>query len=379
MTAVAAPPVTEIARADLAGALRLPASIKAKAVTLRLGDELAVTAATFDVAAVVTLPAAGGEGEITVPRAALAGILACCDSSLRLSVEDKVLVIASGPATYRLPADRPPPPRRVGRRGRATPVTIPPAEPLYGHDLDAGPVTDVVTMEAPVLVEALRRALPFAGDDFTRPLLCIVAFSPGRHTMAATDSYRLAIIRYGDDHGPANETPWLLHRDGVLSLVRMLAKKLGQVELWQTETHIHARFENVRWSMRRVDGKYPDYEKLLPDEGYDGTLKVDRVDLLAGARAALVTCQRNEPLRLTVGVECTVAAGIQNGAVTRRLDSAAFEGDGLEIGLNPQFLADIAAAAPVERLTCRFLSPLRPMMVEAARDLYLLMPIRLNV
>lgn len=362
-TAVADPPVTTIARSDLAGALKLAASIKAKTLTLTFGEALAVSADAFGVAAVTTIPGEGEAAEITVSRVTLAGILACCDSSLRLSVVQGALEIASGPATCRLPVEKP----------------WPSPSPAVDPDLGMDTPTDAVTMEAPVLVEALRRALPFASTDQTRPILCTIAFSPGRRSMVATDSYRLAVIRYGDDDGPADEVPWLIQRDAATSLVRLLAKKLGQVDLWQTETHVHARFEDTHWSMVRETGQFPSYEELLPDK-YEANVKVDRVDLLAGARSALSVCQRNEPLRLVVGEHCGINAGQQDrsGTVARRLATAACEGDEFEIGLNPSFLADIAAAAPVERLTLRLISPLRPMMVEAARDLYLLMPIRLN-
>lgn len=67
------------------------------------------------------------------------------------------------------------------------------------------------------------------------------------------------------------------------------------------------------------------------------------------------------------------------GLKAKHVHLAFAEGTVRLLAFNPDFLADICSNAPVERLTLRLISPLRPMLVEAARDEYLLMPVRLNV
>lgn len=354
-TAVEAPPATTIARADLAAALRLASSIKAACVHIDLSDG-GLAAHAHDVAVQVALDAEGGHGAIVVDRVRLARLLAGCGPRMDLAVDDDKLRITSGPATYSLPSV-------VDERAP--------------HDTSGDPV-DPITIDAPVLVEALRRALPSASKDETRPLLCCVALFPARHTMVSTDSYRLAAVRYGDDCD--DETPpWLLLREGMASIKSALAKKLGAVTLWQTSSHVHAQFEGVRWAMRRIAGAYPDYRKLLPETPGETTLKVDRDDLLAAGRAALLVVAGNTPLRLTIGSVCTAHVPARaEGGMSWRLDSASVEGPALEIGINPRFVAEACATAPVERLTVRFIAPQRPLLIEAARDTYLLMPFRLT-
>lgn len=357
-----------VSRSEIARALRAAGSIKAKTIRLALGDDrVIVTAVAHESAVRVTIDseAASPSAEVTVPRATLARILPYCDGSIGLEI-DGGLRVASGGSTFEIPAS-------------------PDARPPTDHQFeDVG--NSAATIDAAVLVEALRRALPFASRDMTRPVLATVALYPDNHAIAATDSYRLAIVRYGDE-GPADD-PVLLQVQGAASIRQLLARKLGEVTITRTQTHAHVRYEDMHWSLmiprgreRDQTAEYPHVWKLLPDGEPDTTVKVDREDLLISARSADVVTQHNEPLRVLVDESgAAISCGRTDGAKMRRsLASATVTGEPIELGLNPSFLADLAAVAPVERLTLRMLGPLRPLNVHAARDIYLLMPIRLNV
>lgn len=361
MSTVEASPVTTLARSDLARALRLANSVKAKAVHLDLGDEPNLTAHGPDVGVRVALDAPPGRGTVEVNRKELAALLACCDAQVLASVDDAGrLVVQSGPATYSLPGARDLDAKRYDLTGEPKAATV---------------------IEAPVLCEALRRALPSLSGDYTRPILCHAALYPKRHMIVSTNSYWLSIVRYGDDDG-SDTPPMLIAREAATSVQRALAKKLGQVELWETPEAVHVRFGDIRWSTRRQGGEFPNYVPLIPDPPGETVMKVDRTDLLAAARAALLVGTRNDALRLTLGPACTATAGSHDEypQMSRALESASVEGSALDpIGVNPQYVADACASAPVERLTLRFIAPLRPMLIEAARDTYLIMPIRLNV
>jgi len=366
-TATVDPPVvTRVARSELRRALRAAASIKAKAVHLTLGDTLHVDAYTPDVAIHTTVEGAGGNGEtFIVGRVQLAAVLTHCDGMLALHIEGGRLIVTSPPSRFSLAPSEDA--ILVGK---------------YTHDFAGGSLGDpVAVIDAAVLTEALRRALPHAGSDYTRPLLCVVALAPRRGTIAATDSYRLAIVQYGDDQGPSDEAPVLLQRDGAASIRTLLAKKLGPVSIRERAAHITVTFDDIEWSLLRVTGKYPNYLSLLPDDDqYGATLVIDRDDLLAGARAAADIAEHNEPVVLVTGETTQVHCGHGPNSMTRELASAAKTGKPLDaIGVNPRFLSEVCASAPAERLTMRFISPRRPMVVGAGRDTYLLMPIRLNV
>lgn len=372
MTATASPTTVTVARSEIARALRAASSVKSKTVRIALdGDQVVVTAYTADTAVRVTLDAPGqpAAGETYVQRTTLAALLPYCDAELHLAIGvGGNLEVLSGDTVCVIP------------------VAHIDATATYDHAFDLSE-NDAVTLEAPVLVEALRRTLPFAGRDYTRPVLCVVALYPIGGVAVATDSYRLAVVKWGDDD--PEELPILIHVEAAESLRRLLGKQLGTVTIDEGASFITARFEDTIWSvraqMRSRDGeraKYPQWRALLPAGDAPTTVKLDREDLLAGARCAGALASKGEPLRVNVTGGCaTVAVNGTSDRPTmqRRLASSDVTGEDVQMGVNPAFVADLCAAAPVERLVVKILGPLRPLLVEAARDMYLLMPIRLNV
>ena len=93
--------------------------------------------------------------------------------------------------------------------------------------------------------------------------------------------------------------------------------------------------------------------------------------------------QRNAPLKLSFKPgELTIAAETPDVGDATESMPAAFEGDPLAIGFNPEFLRDGIESIEGDELVLRLISPLRPGLLQAGEgeDLrYLVMPIRLNV
>lgn len=362
-----------VQRSELARGLRAAAAIRSQAIRLAFtGSTVAMEAYTGETAVRVELDAGCGpqDGGVFIPRVLLANLLPYLANDVEITVDNDELKvrIASGGDTYELLQAV-----KTGNR----------------HELDAERGADAFAIEAPTLVEVLRRALPFASHDQTRPVLATIALYLTEHVAAATDSYRLAVVRWDDGPEPTSDaTPLLIRRPAAEALRRMLGRRLGKVTISTTDTHVLVDFDDQRWSILRVTlngGRgYPLYSNLIPeDASYTATVKVDREDLLATCRAAAVMAVRNAPMRLKLDVllfGVSVSASTpDHGSMTRRLASASHEGEDMEIGFNPGFLADACANAPVERLTLRLVGKHKPMLVEAARDRYLLMPIRLDV
>jgi DNA polymerase-3 subunit beta len=384
-----------VPRSELARALKAASAVKAKHVHVDLTGETAVISGyTPETAVRVTLDAPITEpaGEAFVLRTMLAGILPYLGSDVRLGITETQITVEADESVFEIRTarvDAAPPPRSTRRRRRVR-VTAAPEVGTFGHAFAKG--KRIATFEAPILAEVLRRVLPFASRDMTRPILATMALYPEACCAAATDSYRLAVIRYGDGPVKPTEEPILLRVGAAAALGRLLARKLGKVTINATTTHYTVAFEDTRWSILRLppvtraDGErgnsFPSWWNLLPDSATETKVKVDREDMLTAARAAAALSPRNAPLKLKVSHEDGAAVSLASpdrAAMTRKLASADVFGESMEIGFNPDFMADVCAVAPVERLTVKLISPLRPALIEAARDQYLLMPIRLNV
>jgi DNA polymerase-3 subunit beta len=133
---------------------------------------------------------------------------------------------------------------------------------------------------------------------------------------------------------------------------------------------------------RLIEGQFPNYRQLLP-ESYEHDVRLPREDLLEVTRRISQLAQRNAPLRLSLADgELTVAAETPEVGDAKETMPAAFDGEPMEIGFNPDFLKEGIESVQGEELLLRLISPLRPGLlqpVDSEDFRYLVMPIRLNV
>jgi DNA polymerase-3 subunit beta len=133
---------------------------------------------------------------------------------------------------------------------------------------------------------------------------------------------------------------------------------------------------------RLIEGQFPNHEQLLP-ESFEHDVRLPREEFLEVTRRVSQLAQRNAPLRLSFKPgELTVAAETPEVGDATETMPAAFEGEPLEIGFNPEFLKEGIDSVAGDELLLRLISPLRPGLLQPGEGedfRYLVMPIRLNV
>jgi DNA polymerase-3 subunit beta len=137
--------------------------------------------------------------------------------------------------------------------------------------------------------------------------------------------------------------------------------------------------DGIVLTTRRIEGQFPNYRQLMP-ETFEHELALPREELLEVVRRVAVMAQRNAPLRLQFAEgELTVSAQTQDVGEARETMPAAFAGDALDIGFNPEFLRDGIESAEGDEVRLKLISPLRPAVLQGAAEgfSYLIMPIRL--
>src|SRR5918998_949991 len=139
---------------------------------------------------------------------------------------------------------------------------------------------------------------------------------------------------------------------------------------------------DVVLSSRLVEGRFPNYQQLLPDS-YEHELRIDRRELLDVVRRIGLLAQKNAPLRLAFS-EGALEVSAQTPDVGEAKESlpVPFSGESLEIGFNPEFFREGLESAESDELILKLISPLRPGLIESGDGggfIYLVMPIRLNV
>jgi DNA polymerase III subunit beta len=301
-----------------------------------------------------------GEGSVVVPGRLLLDIsrsLPDSDVTIEHRPDEAVVVVTSGTANYRLHTyateDFP---------------RLPEVEATALH-----------TVDRDVLVETVARVGRSASRDESRPVLTgiLVRFEPGKVVMAATDSYRLAVKETAVDATLPDLEAIIPAR--ALNELSRVAAGADEVQLGMQENHVIFGADGTWLTTRRIDGQFPNYRQLLPEQ-FEHELMLPREEVLEVVRRVSLMAQRNSPLRLRFADgELTVSAVTQDVGESRESLPAPYSGDAMEIGFNAEFLRDGLDSVDSESIKFKLISPLRPAVLEGDSDdyVYLIMPIRL--
>jgi DNA polymerase-3 subunit beta len=205
----------------------------------------------------------------------------------------------------------------------------------------------------------------------------LVRFEPGKMVMAATDGYRLA-VKETPVEGTLPELEAIIPARALQELAR-IATGADEVQLGLQENHVVFGADGTWLTTRRIDGQFPNYRQLLPEQ-FEHVLLLPREEILEVVRRVSLMAQRNSPLRMRFAEgEVTVSAITQDVGEARESLPAPYSADPLEIGFNAEFLRDGLESVESESVKFKLISPLRPAVLEGDTDdyVYLIMPIRL--
>jgi DNA polymerase-3 subunit beta len=251
--------------------------------------------------------------------------------------------------------------------------------------LPEAPSAGVLTVPAEAFVDTIARVARAASRDETRPHLTGVLVSANERElrMVATDSYRLSVKETNLGEPLSGSLEANVPARTLQELQRIaVAGESETIGVAALENQVVFTVDDVVLSSRLVEGRFPNYQQLLPDS-YEHELRVNRVELLEVVRRVSLLAQKNAPLRLRFA-EGSLDISAQTPDVGEASESlpVPFGGEPLEIGFNPEFFRDGLESAESDELLLKLISPLRPGLIQSGDDggfLYLVMPIRLNV
>jgi DNA polymerase-3 subunit beta len=301
-----------------------------------------------------------GEGSVVVPGRLLLDIsrtLPDSDVTIEHKPEEAVVIVTSGTANYRLHT--------------YSAEDFPRLPEVEGSSLH--------TVDRDALIETVARVGRSASRDESRPVLTgiLVRFEPGKIVMAATDSYRLA-VKETPVEGTLPDLEAIIPARALQELAR-IAAGTDELQLGLQENHVVFGTDGTWLTTRRIDGQFPNYRQLLPEQ-FDHELVLPREELLEVVRRVSLMAQRNSPLRLRFADgELTVSAVTQDVGEARESLPAPYTGEAMEIGFNAEFLRDGLESVADDSIKFKLISPLRPAVLEGDSDdyVYLIMPIRL--
>jgi DNA polymerase III subunit beta len=199
----------------------------------------------------------------------------------------------------------------------------------------------------------------------------------GELRAVATDGHRLALAEMKTDID--GDVQVIVPRKGVLELSRLLHGD-GEVTVAIGTNHIQVELDNIRFTSKLIDGRFPDYDRVIPQDGE--ILKVDRPMVReALQRAAILSNEKYRGIRLVVSAN-TLKIQAHNPEQEEAEEEVEVEYDGpdVEIGFNVNYLLDALAAVDGDEVQISLIDANSSCLisVEGQTDCrYVVMPMRL--
>ncbi len=195
-----------------------------------------------------------------------------------------------------------------------------------------------------ILATAISKTIFAAGNDDLRPVMSGVffQFATDSLTFVATDAHKL--VKYVRTDVVANEAAEFIMPKKPLNLLKgILAGLESDVTIEYNDANAKFTFDNVVLVCRLIDGKYPNYEAVIPKEN-PNKLTVDRGTFLNSVkRVSIFSSKTTHQIRLKMaGTELNISAedvDYSNKAEERLV--CEYQGDDLQIGFNSRFLSEM--------------------------------------
>lgn len=195
-----------------------------------------------------------------------------------------------------------------------------------------------------VLATAISKTIFAAGNDDLRPVMSGVffQFSSEGLTFVATDAHKL--VKYTREDVKAKQSAEFIMPKKPLNLLKgILASSEEEVVIEYNDSNAKFTFENSQLICRLIDGKYPNYEAVIPKEN-PNKLVIDRIQFLNSVRrVSIFSNKTTHQIRLKIaGAELNISAediDYSNKAEERL--TCDYQGDDMQIGFNSRFLTEM--------------------------------------
>ena len=269
-----------------------------------------------------------------------------------------------------------------GGRSRFELATLP-AEDF--PELDEIPLSTSLTLKESEFKRLLdKTSFSMANQDVRYYLNgLLMDITPQQINTVSTDGHRLALCELNEESiQVAERSSIIVPRKGVLELSRLLdASSDVAVTVQLSNNHIRVEKDNIRFTSKLIDGKYPDYQAAVPATT-NITIQLDRLvfrDTLA--RVAILSNEkfRGIRLRLSNGIMTLMSNNPEQESAEEEIDIN-YSGEIFEIGFNVSYVLEAVNHMEGEVIDFNFTSSAASALLSSSDDLgvrYIVMPVRL--
>lgn len=238
-----------------------------------------------------------------------------------------------------------------------------------------------------IISKAINKTLFATGNDDLRPVMSGVfcQFSPEDITFVATDAHKL--VRYRRTDSEATGSSSFILPKKPLNLLKSNLTGTEEVLMEYNESNAVFTFNDIVLICRLIDGKYPNYDAVIPKEN-PNVLTIDRAQFLSSIkRVSIFANKTTHQVKLKLaGSELALSAeDVDFSNESNERLTCNYVGDDMEIGFNSRFLMEMLNNIETTEIRLEMSEPSRAgLLMPAVKDnenediLMLVMPVMLN-
>lgn len=329
------------------------------------GGRITLVGTDLEVEMVVSATLASSEsGEVTLPARKILDICRTLpdNAEITLETEGDQAKLQSGRSRFRL-------------------ATLPVGDYPSLEDMAVQKTVEVTEGNLKRLIERTHFAM--AQQDVRYYLNgLMLEFSDSGIRAVATDGHRLALneCEANVSHGESHQI--IVPRKGIVELQRLLEDSDGMVTLEVGANHLRIKLRDVSMTSKLIDGRFPDYERVLPAHS-NKHLVVDR-DLLRDAltRTSILSNEKYRGVRFNIdeGVLRAQAHNPEQEEAEEEIE-VEYNGTSIEIGFNAGYVLDALNAVVTQKIQLDLSDPNSSCLItpyqEDTISKYVVMPMRL--
>ena len=196
----------------------------------------------------------------------------------------------------------------------------------------------------------------------------------------ATDGKRLASVKRGLEVESKIEAEVIIPAKTVSELMKALSNEGGKVTIIQAQNQIIFQLNETIITSRLIEGKFPNYEQVIPKNEKIKT-QLGRQEFLSPVRrVALLTSQENQSVKLDfVKGKLLISSRSPNVGEAKEEIEVEVSGGDLSIGFNPGYLIDVLKNLETEQISISLTDPDKPGLIRSEDDYqYVVMPMQLT-
>ena len=210
----------------------------------------------------------------------------------------------------------------------------------------------------------------------------LVEYKGGEVNAVATDGHRLALATSPlDKTSPIDGERQILPRKAVLELSKILRQENEDIKITFGNSSLSIQDKNLDFSTKLIDGKFPDYEKVLPS-GDPNSLEVSKESLQSAlSRASVLSNEKYRGVRFALDKNTLkLTANNPEKESAEELLDVNYNGNPMEIGFNIGYLLDVLGTIETDNVELNFYGEESSCLIREPgnqAEVYVIMPMRL--